>query len=379
MKKRESNIELLRLGAMFLIVFNHFPWMIEQILDGSQGVFKYVLLNTVGILSNFGGLGDDLFFMISAWFLCLETPSIKKSCLRAWMLEQRMLFYSIGLMILSVVLFRLFSWGNMPSTKDIVLSFIPFVGNRWWYTTSYIVFLFLHPFINQGLRSIGKDWHLRLVIVSILLWGFIPYFDINLDYSAWLFLYLYAIVSYARWYLNEYLKARRLAIFMIATGLFIGLITNICSQFLKPSGILHSVYLNEPRALPSMLMAMGLLIFVNSTRRFHSSIVNKLAASTVAMYLTMTTVFPLAISLTQTSLSGVNGFALIGYNAITAIACYILVLFIDLIRQTIFDYILVRNPGKWFEQLWDHVSNNQQLKTLIRCSTRYIKSLATSN
>ena len=351
-RTRESSVEFLRIVAMLLITFNHFTWMTPDILEGTTGTHRFALLNTLGLLINGGGVGDDLFFMISAWFLCVETPTIRRSCRRAWSLEQRMLFYSLGLLAVQVLLYRFAGYGTMPGAGTALFSLFPFITGRWWYVTSYIVFLLLHPFINQGLRTMGRDWHRRLVIVSLLLWGLVPYFDINMSYSVLLFLYLYALVAYVRWYHADLPAERGLAVKLIVVGFVLGFGSNVCLQFFQPDEVVGAFWMNKPRCLPSLCMAFGILMLAVSRKSWHSRLVNRVASCTLAMYLLQGTLNPLAIWLLGDRLDPFSGFGLLVLDLLIAIACYVAALLIDMGRQMLFDFILVRRPGRWFEKLW---------------------------
>lgn len=349
---RESSIEFLRIIAMLMITFNHFTWTTADILEGTTGGHRFALLNALGFLSNWGGIGDDLFFMISAWFLCMETPTIRRSCKRFWSLEQRMLFYSLGLIIVQALLYRFVGYGAMPSAGASLLSLFPFITDKWWYTTSYIVFLLLHPFINQGLRTMGKEWHGRLIIVSLLLWGLIPYFDINMSYSVLLFLYLYSMIAYMRWYHADLLTNRGLAVKLIVVGFILGFGSNVCLQFFQQNEVVMAFWMNKPRCLPSLFMSFGVLMLSVSCTSWRSRLVNRIASCTLAMYLLQSTLDPLAVWLLRDWLDSFSGFGLLGVNILIAIACYAVALLIDMGRQLLFDFVLVRHPGKWFEKLW---------------------------
>lgn len=348
MKLRNSNIELLRILAMLFIAFNHFTWMSQEILDGVTGVYRYALLDTLGLMINFGGVGDVLFFAITAWFLCAENVSIKKSCKRIWMLEQRLLFYSVGLLVLSCAFFYFIGYGELPSGMAIVASFFPFITGKWWYTTSYIVFLVLHPFVNAGLRAMGRGLHKRLIVISLVVWGVIPYFDMNMGYGIFLFLYLYALVAYFRWYRTDLLESKRRAWKALGIGFVLGFGSNIIVQFFSPAEVVGAFWMNKPRCIPSLLMAFGLFSLAVSSRDFRSRFVNRIASGTLAMYLLQGFLDPLCVWLMQDYVAGLRGFVLIGVNIVMAIGCYIVALFIDQLRQLLFG-VMFRHPGKWFE------------------------------
>ena len=93
---RQSNFELLKIIAMIFIVTHHFvaknAFNVDTQINGIT--FNKLFLQLIG---NHAFIGNNLFFMISAWFLCdKEELSIKYSLRRMRSLEKQMLFYSMG-------------------------------------------------------------------------------------------------------------------------------------------------------------------------------------------------------------------------------------------------------------------------------------------
>lgn len=97
-KVKESNFELVKIVAMLMIVCHHLvtqnAYNIDTELVGLNG--SRVFLQLIG---NHAFIANNLFFMVSAWFLCtkVETFSVRKIASRIWRLEKVMLFYSIGI------------------------------------------------------------------------------------------------------------------------------------------------------------------------------------------------------------------------------------------------------------------------------------------
>lgn len=84
-----------------MIVCHHLitqnAYNIDTALVGLNG--SRVFLQLIG---NHAFIGNNLFFMVSAWFLCTKTETfqLKKTFGRIWSLENVMLFYSIGIPLL---------------------------------------------------------------------------------------------------------------------------------------------------------------------------------------------------------------------------------------------------------------------------------------
>lgn len=76
--------------GMARIVLNYFPWDYYSL--SSVGFSGGIALFLVNLLSNFGGLGDCLFFGIRAWFLSEEIQGLGKNVKRVCMLEAQLLF-----------------------------------------------------------------------------------------------------------------------------------------------------------------------------------------------------------------------------------------------------------------------------------------------
>jgi peptidoglycan/LPS O-acetylase OafA/YrhL len=98
--ERQSNFELLKIIAMLMIVAHHFVakngFNVDTEITGIS--FNKLFLQYIG---NHAFIGNNLFFMVTAWFLCGTKPSFnwKNKMKKIWALEQQMLFYSVGLFL----------------------------------------------------------------------------------------------------------------------------------------------------------------------------------------------------------------------------------------------------------------------------------------
>ena len=163
-KFKETRYEFLKVVAMLMIVSHHLVtqniFNIDIELKGLDP--SRVFLQLMG---NHAFIGNNLFFMISAWFLCKHSEhfSIKKTAKRIWNIEKIMLFYSIGIPLL------FFLSNSSYSINEIFrLSMIlPCSTGLWWYPTSYIVFLLFFPFLQQGLDRLKEKEIKKLAILML--------------------------------------------------------------------------------------------------------------------------------------------------------------------------------------------------------------------
>ena len=359
-KTRNSSIELLRIIAAYLIVLRHFVGANALDVWAQPLSFNKTMLE--GLLYPSGKVGVVLFFLISAWFLCESTTDLKTAFRRAWILEREILFYSL---ILTAVIFA--TNRSLLTPKILISAILPTSTDLWWYTTSYIVFLILFPFLTIGLKSLGRKFHRNCCLVCIILWsiggGLISFvsFDMTKE-NVLIFIYLYTLVSYWRWYQPE-LIARRTAIVFIILGYAISIASVLALTPITLTldrGKHQQTMLGQNEwMLPIMLIGFGMFSLAKQ-HHFTNRVVNSIAKSTLAIYL-ITVYPPISVLLWEQTFSMKNIYSnpllmpyALGIAALTASAC----IAIDFIRRGIFAISIDRNPGKCFDKLWELFEKN---------------------
>lgn len=108
MVKKQSNFQLLKILAMLMIVSHHLVSKNTFNVDTEiVGLTTNKLL--LQILGNNAFIGNNLFFLISAWFLSSKAEdsiNLKYSFSSCVRLERIVLFYSISLLCLSLIFNR---------------------------------------------------------------------------------------------------------------------------------------------------------------------------------------------------------------------------------------------------------------------------------
>lgn len=139
---RNSSLELLRIFAMFLICCNHF--MQEMIGVAGLPLVQNIILC---FLSRLGGVGDCLFFGITAWFVSTGRPfGLRSAAKKVWRLWGQLLYYSVLLMPLCLA---------MGDYKTAIECLLPVPFGLWWYPTAYALFILVAPFLVPVLRLLG--------------------------------------------------------------------------------------------------------------------------------------------------------------------------------------------------------------------------------
>lgn len=172
-KIRESNFELLRIVAMFIIIMSH----CDEIFGLST-----LYMNTLGAnkiitdLLHIGGqIGVGCFLLISAYFLVDQKFSLK----RLLRVIGEVLFYNITIYLIWLIKHSI----NGDLVKNIaiekaVYSFLPITFTQYWFVTAYIILIILAPFLNKLIDALSKkDFQILLailIVVFVILGGAFP-------------------------------------------------------------------------------------------------------------------------------------------------------------------------------------------------------------
>lgn len=237
-KERESGIELYKVIAIFLIVLSHVIQTLTEpnyVLGIGEGTFINIATATTNLnvllLAVFricGALGNNMFFICSAWFLVnSKKMSLKKvvhMILDVWIINM-------------IVLIALRSIGVQLQISDTVKTFFPTTFANNWYITCYLLFYMIHPFLNRMIEQLSINEHLALtsfLFVSYFIIPVLPLEEINLFFANEfvIFLATYVIVSFIKIYKNEWtekLKTNKCILFVSVIS-YIVLI--LCVDFL---------------------------------------------------------------------------------------------------------------------------------------------------
>ena len=247
-KERESGIELYKVIAIFLIVLSHVIQTLTEpnyVLGKGEGTFINIATATTNLnvllLAVFricGALGNNMFFICSAWFLVnSKKMSLKKvvhMILDMWIINM-------------IVLIALRSIGVQLQISDTVKTFFPTTFANNWYITCYLLFYMIHPFLNRMLEQLSINEHLAFATILFVIYFIIPVLpleEINLFFANEfvIFLATYVIVSFIKIYKNEWtenLKSNKSILFVSIIS-YVVLI--LCVDFL---GLRTNYFLNR--------------------------------------------------------------------------------------------------------------------------------------
>lgn len=272
--QRESNIELLRIIAMWYILVHHLivHAIYPDVMTGQNGVTaEYAVYS---FLEGFLYMAVDVFILISGYF------GIKLRARRLWSLYLQCAFYGLLTYIFGVAI------GVAPLVPHTFITKSVLIFSHlssWWFVVCYLMLMVVSPFLNYGMQQMTKReylWVLAcLTFVQIYLgwfWQKAAY-DIS-GYSFINFVYVYLIGGYLRRYVsdNERIAQRKTAKLLYSGCALLFGICNIVRLYFKiPFGNLWAY--NNPIMI---IGAVGLVLYIRSYK-FHSNIVNRIGGGGV--------------------------------------------------------------------------------------------------
>lgn len=277
-KERQSNIESLRIIAMFLIVAHHFS---------RHGGFEFVAgitLNKLWIqfIQIGGKIGVNIFVLISGYFLIDVTSCKIKKILKLW---TQIFTYSIGIFIICVIL------GIEPfHIKELIKHILPITYSQWWFASTYFVLYLIYPYLNKLLTSLDKQTYQRLLALTTICWCLIPtFFAISFQSNSLIwFIYVYALSGYIKLHIKNIpisnkkciMIALTLIIFTFLSAVIFDLIGTKIAFFRE-----NATYFYSLQSLPIILISLFMFLGFLQINIKHNKIINTVASATFGVYL----------------------------------------------------------------------------------------------
>lgn len=266
---RNSNLELLRILAMFMIVFIHANMYLFQIVYGKSAFFYNGMVN--GICN----IGVACFMLISGYF------GMKPDFGKFIRMECMMITYSLAETILLCVLTPEQMQGA-ALLEQLVKSFFPFITRKHWFYSCYVCLLFLSGYIQKFIDHLKKEEFQRLLLLLLLLFSVLPtlfYFELIPDNGKGLvhMIMVYMIGRYIRMYQDVKLPAKAGIFFMILWAVN-GLSHEIPIEI---GGIYH--HLCKDNSITNLAMAV-ILFYLFKGFSFQSSAINRAAGNVFAVF-----------------------------------------------------------------------------------------------
>lgn len=274
-QKRQTNIELLRIVAMFLVMVVHADFWANGAPTQEECLTRAVPSITRFFIEAASIVCVDVFVLISGWFGI--RPNVRK--MSSFLFQ--CFFFLGGLYVVSLI-------GGWETLKfsGIMGCFGLLEWN--WFIKAYIGLCIFAPFLNRFIDS-SDEKQLRVVIFWFYLfqmlygWLFPAAKFIEQGYSVFSFVGLYLLAQYIRRYLLKQIDATGECVFILIYVLVVVLNT-IWGYISIAKGLpfYHCVF---NYTSPLVIIASISLMLTFYKMKFQSRFVNWLAASSFAVFL----------------------------------------------------------------------------------------------
>lgn len=337
MKIRNSNHELLRLIAMYMIVRIHANMYLYNFYTGSLGnVFN-------GAVNGICNTGVTCFILISGYY------GIKFDFKKLVKLECMMISYSL---LETGVLCFVFpeQMRGAALLEQVVKSVLPFISRKYWFYSCYICLFLFSGYIDKLIEKLSQTEFKKLLLTSLLIFSILPtvfYFEIIPDNGKGLvqMLMVYMIGRYIRLY-GSWRMTRKKALLIIAV---LWVVNGISHELpIALGGIYH--HLCKDNSITNLVIAV-VLFGLFKEMSFQSRLINKVSGCIFAVFALNNTLVNVTMEmLVERGLqerNGIGGFLMLeGITFIIFAVC----LTIGLVREGILGR-LDRKIGVWVESL----------------------------
>lgn len=189
---RQSNIELFRIVTMLLIVAHHYvvnSGLMDVLRTSPLGAKSFFYL----VFGAWGKTGINCFVLITGYFMCKSRLTVR----RYLKLLLEVYFYRIVFFGVFLALGR-----ENLTLRRLLYLLLPFSSIDKGFTSCFLAFYLLIPFLNIGVSHMSRKQHLTLIGLLLLIYTIVPTIpglDVSFNYVSW-FVVIYFIGSYLRLY-----------------------------------------------------------------------------------------------------------------------------------------------------------------------------------
>ncbi len=286
MKERQSNFELMRLVAMFLIVLAH-VLSHGKLMSNTEGILQVI----VQIIACFTVMHVNSFILVSGFFQYKQEKHNKKKILNLFLL---LWFYKF-------VIALIFYGFHDISLKELLIAFFPLDNGNYWFIDFYLLLMLLIPYLNKIIVNLDKKSHWRLLITLFVCFSIIPLLTTqsvipNSGFTLIQFIFLYFIGAYIAKYnvITNYklVQKRKMLLLVIigccllnATFFFLGQTLSANSNTIVSSLGNMFVSNNKMYSNPLVLIQSICFFLFFGTFSLKNKLINLLASSMLGIYL----------------------------------------------------------------------------------------------
>lgn len=317
---RNSNHELLRLIAMYMIVLIHANMYLGSFCSG----MSFTIFN--GIVNGICNAGVSCFILISGYY------GIRFSIGKLVKMECMMITYSVLELIILCIL-QPDQMHGAALLEQMIKSLFPFFTRKYWFYSSYVVLFLISGYVEKFIESIKKKEFEILLGICLLIFSVAPtfiYFEVVPDNGKGLIqmLMVYMIGRYIRIYRDDLkIPLAKLWIVLLLCWVVNGISHEIPLQI---GGIYH--HLCKDNSVTNIILAMILFLLFKRIN-FRAVVINKISVHIFAVFALNNTLVNLILPVAGKYL---NKFGFVGF-LVCVVGIQLLCISIGTVRMLICD------------------------------------------
>lgn len=280
---RNSNLELARVVAMLAIVAHHYvvnSGVVEVVSQAAGGGALFLQL-----WGMWGKTAINVFVLITGYFMCEKEFS--------W---RRMVKLVLQIEFWNVVLMPLFLFAGLPVKEGVkaVLSifFLPFLSVNNGFTSSYLVFYLMIPFLKLLIDSGGRNMHLAALwlLLSVDTISF-TFFKNGAAFTevSW-YCALFFIAAWLRRYPPSFIVDHRACCCLFSGSIALAVISvlmidALCLSLGIPSFDKGLYFVNQSGKVMALVVGLTCFLYFRSLPLGQSRFINAVASTTYGVLL----------------------------------------------------------------------------------------------
>lgn len=284
--RRNSSVELIKVIAILLIITSHsipnggFTVSSGCIihLENATHNLQYLIL---GIVHNFGQIGNDLFVVSSAWYM-VDQKKIRTS---------KILSLILDCFVISVAMLIGFTIaGYKLPIRFFIMQLFPISFSTHWFLTSYLLFYAISPLLKKALDSMTQKELLAYNCLFVFLYSFMRFVfgESVFNYSKIIgFIEIYFIVAYVKKYLPNVSRKSTFGFSILALGL-VGWFAEVLLT--NELGLHIGAFSNQVQkwndfANPCFILISIGAILIAQNHNFYNHVINYYSSLSLLVYL----------------------------------------------------------------------------------------------
>ena len=279
MKKRQSNLEILRILCMIAIIADHFSGQsgVCAANDGSLFANIFYIVITSG-----SRVACNTFVLIGAWFLC-EQKFKSYRPVHIWL---TIITYTVPITILCRYVL-----GIEFGREQLLQAFLPIEMKPLWLASCYIILLITSPFLNTAINNL-KEKQLRFLIIAFLiiqcLYTTVTLKRGNFEHELWMFFFIYICAGYIKKYGLKYIeKTKSWQWFLLSLALWGAVTLGRVYSGVKGIPVMQMYFENyrsELSTLPCVLLSFSIFFAFERMDIGSISFINLISGTTLGVY-----------------------------------------------------------------------------------------------